>query len=234
MRSAGTHARAHVVHVSCADGLAEVNAARRKGVDITAETCPHYLAFSEDDVERIGPALKCAPPIRSAPARDALWTEVLAGRVDLIGSDHSPCPAGDKTKGDDDIWRAWGGVSGIQSTLPVLLTEGVHARGMTLAHVAELTATAPARRFGLHPRKGAIVAGADADFVLVDLDRTWTLTPAQLQTRSGISPYVGRRFRGAVARTIVRGTTVFADDAVTGSPGWGRLVTPGARPAHAH
>jgi len=232
MRGAGKHARAHVVHVSSPEGLTEINAARLRGIDISAETCPHYLAFSEEDFERIGPSLKCAPPIRDARTRDGLWTEVLAGRVDVIGSDHSPCPAEAKTRGADDIWQAWGGVSGIQSTLPVLLTDGVHARGMTLEQVAELTATAPAQRFGLHPRKGAIVAGADADFALLDLDRTWRFESAQLQARSGISPYLGRTFRGAVVRTIVRGRTVYVDGEVTGTAGWGRLLKPNG--AHAN
>ena len=228
VRGAGPEARAHVVHVSCAEGLAEVHAARRRGLRITAETCPHYLAFTEEDFERVGPALKCAPPIRDGPTRDRLWGALLAGQVDLVGSDHSPCPAVDKQQGEHDVWQAWGGVSGIQTTLPLLLTEGVHARGLAVERVADLTATAPARLFGLYPRKGGIQVGADADFALVDPGRTWTFGAAQLLTRSGISPYVGRTFRGAVVRTIVRGRTVFVDGQVIGEPGWGRLVTPGA------
>jgi allantoinase len=226
MRDAGPNVRAHVVHVSCAAGLAEVDSARRNGVAITAETCPHYLAFTEDDFERIGPPLKCAPPIRDARTRDALWDEVLAGRVDLIASDHSPCPAADKHQGDDDIRRAWGGVAGIQATLPVLLTDGVHARGLTLERVAHLTATSPAQLFGLFPRKGAIAVGADADFALVDLEQRWTFEARDLQTRSGVSPYLGREFRGRVVRTIVRGRTVFVDGHVTGEAGWGTLQKP--------
>lgn len=230
MRGAGEGARAHVVHVSCAEGLAEVDAARAHGVAISAETCPHYLAFTEEDFERVGPPLKCAPPIRDAVTRERLWEALLAGRVDLVASDHSPCPAADKEKGEHDVWRAWGGVSGIQSTLPVLLTEGVHRRGLALERVAHLTATAPAQLFGLYPRKGAIVVGADADLVLVDLGREWTLDRRQLEARCGISPYLGRTFRGAVVRTIVRGRTVFADGHVTGEPGWGHFV----RPNHDH
>jgi len=226
MRGAGKGVRAHVVHVSCAEGLAEVDAARHKGVAITAETCPHYLAFTEDDFDRIGPPLKCAPPIRDAATREGLWAALLAGRVDLVGSDHSPCPAADKHKGEQDVWKAWGGVAGIQATLPVLLTEGVHARGLTFERVAHLTATAPAQLFGLYPRKGAIAVGADADFALVDPDRSWTFVASQLETRSGVSAYLGRSFRGAVVRTIVRGRTVYADGAVAGEPGWGTLVTP--------
>jgi len=230
LRGAGPDARAHVVHVSGADGLAEVQAAREAGLSLTAETCPHYLEFDEQDFERVGPALKCAPPIRDAASRERLWTALLAGEVDLVASDHSPCPAADKKKGEHDIWQAWGGIAGIQATLPVLLTDGVHARGLSLERVADLTATAPARLFGLYPRKGAIAIGADADFVLVDTQRTWTFSPEQLQTRSGISPYLGRAFRGATVRTIVRGRTVFADGEVVGEAGWGKLVKPEPRP----
>jgi len=226
MRGAGRGVRAHVVHVSSAAGLAEVDGARNKGVAITAETCPHYLAFNEQDFARVGPALKCAPPIRDEAAREALWEEVLAGRVDLIGSDHSPCPAADKEKGNEDVWQAWGGVAGIQATLPVLMTEGVQARGLTFERIAHLTATAPAQLFGLFPRKGAITVGADADFALVDPAHEWTFDSAQLQTRSGVSAYLGRSFTGRVVRTIVRGRTIFADGEVLGERGWGRLVQP--------
>ena len=226
MRGAGKGVRAHVVHVSCAEGLAEVDAARNKGVSITAETCPHYLAFTEEDFERIGPPLKCAPPIREAATRDALWHEVLAGRVDLIASDHSPCPAADKQKGEDDIRQAWGGVAGIQATLPLLITEGVHERGLSFERLAHLTATSPAQLFGLYPRKGAIAVGADADFALVDPGQRWTLAPEQLQTRSGVSAYLGRAFTGRVVRTIVRGNTVFVDGEVIGRPGLGQFVQP--------
>jgi allantoinase len=226
MRGAGKDVRAHVVHVSCAEGLTEVDAARAKGVSITAETCPHYLAFTEEDFGRIGPALKCAPPIRDAATREALWEEVLAGRVDLIGSDHSPCPAADKHKGDQDIWQAWGGIAGIQATLPVLLTEGLHGRGLSLERIAHLTATAPAQLFGLYPRKGAIAVGADADFAIVDPAQRWTFGASDLQTRSGVSAYLGREFTGKVVRTIVRGKTVYCDGEVVGRPGWGRFVRP--------
>ena len=232
VRGAGPGARAHVVHVSSAEGLAEVRTAREWGLSVTAETCPHYLDFDEQDFERLGPALKCAPPIRDAASRERLWTALLAGEVDLVASDHSPCPAADKKKGEHDVWQAWGGIAGIQATLPVLLTSGVHARGLSLERVADLTATAPARLFGLYPHKGTIALGADADFALVDPLRTWTFDSEQLQTRSGISPYLGRTFKGAAVRTIVRGRTVFADGAVVGAPGWGKLVRPTANNAN--
>jgi allantoinase len=226
MRGAGKSVRAHVVHVSCAAGLAQVDAARRKGVAITAETCPHYLAFTEEDFERMGPPLKCAPPLRDAATREALWEEVLAGRVDIVASDHSPCPASDKQKGEHDIWRAWGGIAGIQATLPVLLTDG----RLSFERIAHLTATAPAQLFGLFPRKGTIAVGADADFAIVDPQHHWRLGASDLQTKSGVSAYLGREFTGRVVRTIVRGRTVFRDGEIVGRAGWGQLL----RPNHAN
>ena len=208
-----TGARVHVVHASSSAAVTAVRRARERGTSITVETCPHYLLFSADDVDRIGPALKCAPPIRDESSRERLWQHLLAGEIDLVASDHSPCTAELKTRGDDDVWEAWGGVTGIQSLLPVMLSEGVHRRGLRLAALARLVAGAPARLLGLWPQKGAIRAGADADVALVALEREWTLEPEQLQARSGLSPYVGRSFRGAVVRTLVRGSTVFDDGA---------------------
>jgi allantoinase len=227
-----TGARVHVVHASSSAAVVAVLRARERGVAITVETCPHYLAFTAEDVERLGPMLKCAPPIRDATSRDRLWDHVLAGDVTLVASDHSPCAAELKTRGDKDMWEAWGGITGIQSLLPVMLTEGVHRRGLRLTALTRLVAEAPARLLGLWPRKGAIASGAHADLALVDLDREWTFEGEQLQARSGVSPYVGRSFRGAVVRTLVRGVTVFDNGMFvedkrdqTRYPRVGRLVT---------
>lgn len=217
----------HVLHASAAEAVSRVREARADGLDVSVETCPHYLVFDWDDFARDGALLKCAPPIRDAANRERLWALVLEGAIDLIASDHSPSAAAAKLT--DDIWTAWGGVTGVQSLLPALLTEGVHRRGLPLERLARLVATNAAKRFGLYPRKGALRPGADADLALVDLEREWTLTREQLQARSGLSPYVGRAFRGAVVRTLVRGRTVFADGEVTAAPGSGRFVRP-ARP----
>lgn len=214
-------ARVHVVHVSSAAGVREIRRARARGLRITGETCPHYLTFTSADVRRAGAALKCAPPIRGASDRDALWRAVLAGDLEIVASDHSPCPAG--MKAGDDMFHAWGGVAGIQSFVPALLTEG-RPRGLTLARLAWLVATAPARLLGISRRKGVIRVGADADLIVVDPDRRWTFTAAQLQARSAVSPYVGRRFRGAVVRTVVRGRTVQQDGEIVSGPGWGALI----------
>jgi allantoinase len=217
------------VHASSHEALHAVDGWKGRGVDITVETCPHYLTFDAADVDAIGPALKCAPPIRDGE-RERLWADLKTSyfpgrsRVDYVASDHSPCTAALKTRGQDDIFAAWGGVSGLQSLLPVMLTEGVHARRLPLVDLAQLVSTRPAKRLGIWPRKGEIQLGADADLVLVDLDKEWTFTQDALETKSGISPYVGRRFRGAVTRTIVRGRTVFLDGKVEGDPGDGWFV----------
>ena len=223
-----TGARLHIVHMSSAAALSAVDDARRAGVDVSAETCPHYLIFDDRDVSRLGPLLKCAPPIRDAANREALWNAVIHGRIDIIASDHSPCLAADKERGRDDIFAAWGGISGVQSLLPAVLTESIE-RGPALDLAAIMhfaawrMASAPARRFGL-TRKGTLGVGADADVVLVDARRHWTLEPSAVQTRSGQTPYAGRSFTGAVVRTIVRGTTVYLDGQFPAPAGHGRFV----------
>lgn len=217
----------HIVHVSIPEGIRSIAQAKREGVHITAETCPHYLFFDQDDFVRIGPAAKCAPPLRSRENVDALWDCVLEGLVDTIGSDHSPCTWDEKAKGMDNVWKAWGGISGIQTMLPALLTEGVHKRGLSLPALARMTSTNPARLFGLAPNKGAIRPGADADLAVVDLDKEWTLTADQLFYKNQFSAYVGYSFKGKVERTLVRGVTVYQDGKILAEPGFGKLLRRG-------
>jgi allantoinase len=155
-----------------------------------------------------------------------LWGDVLAGHIDLIASDHSPCPPADKEKGATDIWQAWGGLHGVQTLLPVLLTEGVYRRSMPLPLLVRLTSAAPARRYGLYPQKGALLIGSDADVTLVDPAATWTLDAGMLKTRWPLSPFLGRQFHGRVTTTILRGTVVHQDGAIMVRPGFGRRVLP--------
>jgi allantoinase len=222
-----TGASIHFVHVSTPAAVQEVAAAKAAGVCATLETCPHYLALDEDDLARLGPYGKCAPPLRPRALVEALWQAVLAGQVDLIASDHSPCPPADKDRGQDDIWRAWGGLHGVQTLLPVLLTEGVHARKMPLPLLVRLTSAAPARRYGLYPQKGALLIGSDADAAIVDPDASWTLDASMLKTRWPISPFLGRQLRGRVETTIVRGTVIHQDGEIVVEPGFGRRLLPG-------
>lgn len=213
-------ARIHLLHASAVEAVDELCAARERGLDATVETCTHYLLYAASDLRRLGPLLKCAPPLRDTDNREQLWRRVLAGALDLVASDHSPSAAALKA---GDIWTSWGGVTGVQSLLTGLLSEGVHRRGLSLRRLAWLVATGPARRLGLYPRKGALRSGSHADVALVDLDQGWTLEPSALQARSGLSPYVGRLFRGRVVRTIVRGRTVFRDGEIVAEPGYGRF-----------
>lgn len=212
----------HIVHVSIADGARAIARAKEEGVHVTFETCPHFLMFDADDYERIGPRAKCAPPIRPRAEVEALWQCVLEGIVDTIASDHAPCTLEEKDRGNDDIWEAWMGITGIQLMLPALLSEGVHRRGLPLPAVARMTAATPARIFGLYPKKGALLPGSDADLVIVDLDREWTLTAEQLLSRNQHSVYEGYRFQGAVSRTILRGKTIYEGGRITAEGGYGQ------------
>jgi allantoinase len=208
--AARTRARLHIVHVSSGRGVALAAEARARGADVSIETCPHYLHFTEDDVDRLGAVAKCAPPLRSASDRDALWAQVAGGQVDIVASDHSPAEPARKA---GDFWSAWGGIAGVQSTLHVML-DAAPARGLDLERVMSLVATAPARRFGL-AGKGALEIGHDADLVLFDPRQSTTLRAEDLHQRHPLSPYIGQTFRGRIRRTIRRGETIFLDGRIT-------------------
>ncbi|GAB4192451.1 MAG: allantoinase [Roseiflexaceae bacterium] len=221
-----TGARLHIVHVSTPEGIDLVQQARAAGQPVTCETCPHYLVLDEEDFEAIGPVAKCAPPLRPRAAVEGLWQRLLSGEIDLVASDHSPCPTTDKTRGADDIWAAWGGISGVQTMLPLLLHEGVHRRGMPLPLLARLTSANPARIFGLAPSKGSLRPGADADCVILDPDVEWEVTPQALHARHSHSPFLGWRLRGCVRTTLVRGQVVYDQGMFRVQPGHGRLLLP--------
>ncbi|WGW11744.1 allantoinase AllB [Saxibacter everestensis] len=203
-----TGARLHVVHLSTGEGAALVAEARRRGVDVSAETCPHYLTFTAEDVERLGALAKCAPPIRDQDNREALWSAVTEGIITMVGSDHSP--AGPAEKLEVPFAESWGGIAGCQSLLPVMLTEGMHGRDLSLPTIARLLASAPAERFGF-PAKAGLRVGADADLVLVRLSDKFELSVEALQYQHQISPYTGRTFTGKIARSWRRGTPLVVE-----------------------
>jgi allantoinase len=211
----------HVVHVSSGEGIALIAEARQRGVDVSCETCPHYLLLTEADMEKLGAVAKCAPPLRTRAEQQKLWQRVQAGEVTTIGSDHSPSPP--EMKMDQDFFKVWGGISSVQHTLSLLLSRGSR-RDEDLALVAGLLAANVASRFKL-PAKGRIAVGHDADFALVDLRRDFQLRTEDLFYRHRQSPYVGRTLRGRVVRTILRGQTIFLDDKMVAKPA-GCLVKP--------
>jgi allantoinase len=202
-------AKLHIVHISSGRGIAAALEARALGVDLSIETCPHYLYFTENDLERLGAVAKCAPPLRDASERKWLVRSLLRGDVDIVASDHSPAPV--EMKQDPDFFRVWGGIGGVQYTLAVLLELA------SLERIAEVTAANPARRFGL-PGKGRLAAGYDADFVMVDRQAETDSTPDKMFQKNRQTPYLGQKFQGAVRRTVRRGETIFEE---------GRIVAKG-------
>jgi allantoinase len=212
-----TGCKLHIVHISSGKGVAAALEARSLGADISLETCPHYLLFTEDDLLRIGAVAKCAPPLRGHSERDALWASVLRGDVDVIGSDHSPCPP--EIKQRENFFEIWGGIAGVQWTLPALID-----RGLDLPRLAALTSGNGARRFGIDQR-GAIEAGYYADLAIVDLNASQVVREESLFQRHPISPYLGMKLRGVVRKTIRRGEVIYSDGAITALTA-GSLITP--------
>ncbi|MFJ7420626.1 allantoinase AllB [Streptomyces uncialis] len=204
------HARVHVLHLSSSDALGPLAAARRAGVRITAETCPHYLTLTAEEVPDGATEFKCCPPIREAANQDALWRALADGTVDCVVSDHSPSPPELKTA---DFATAWGGISSLQLGLPAIWT-AARARGHTLDDLARWMAGAPARLAGLG-RKGAIAAGRDADFAVLDPEATLTVDASALQHRHPVTAYAGRTLHGVVRSTWLRGQRIYADGEFT-------------------
>jgi len=213
----------HIVHVSSGRGIVMVAEARARGIDVSCETCTHYLVLTEDDVEELGAVAKCAPPLRPQTEQDALWQQLFDGNIPIVTSDHSPAPADMKTS--PDFFKVWGGISGCQSLLQLLLTEGYHRRQLPLPTIAAITAENIARRFGPLPGKGRLAIDADADLVLVDLSSSFTLQRSDLFYRHQQSPYAGRLLRGRIVRTLVRGNTIFREGKIISAP-TGRLLKP--------
>ena len=204
----------HIVHLSSAKALPILAAARERGVPVTVETCAHYLWFTSEEIPDGATEHKCAPPIRDAANREALWRALEEGLIELITTDHSPCPPEMKRGGDDlgaGRWdRAWGGIASLGLALPVLWT-AMQERGLKLERIAEWMAAAPAHLAGLAGRKGSIAVGADADFVVFDPEATGTVMPDDLHFRHKISPYLGAKLRGRVVETWLRGERVYQD-----------------------
>jgi allantoinase len=205
-RARRTGAAAHILHLSAADALERIADAKRDGVDVTVETCPHYLTLTAEEVLPGSTAFKCCPPIREAANREALWRGLEEGVVDLVVSDHSPATPDLKYAGDGDFVEAWGGIASLQLGLPLVWTEA-RRRGIPLARVVEWMSAAPARRVGL-AAKGAIEVGRAADLVVFAPDETFTVDAAALEHRHPVCVYDGRELTGVVRTTVLAGEPV--------------------------
>jgi allantoinase len=203
--------RIHIVHLATELALPLLRDARAEGLPLTCETCPHYLTFAAEEIADGDTRFKCAPPIRGRETREALWRGLEEGTIDLIATDHSPCPPSMKEEGD--FLQAWGGIASLELSLPVVWT-GAAARGIGVERVAEWLCAAPARLAGLEDRKGVIAPGMDADLVVWDPDAEFEVDASTLRQRHKRTPYEGRRLRGRVIATYARGRVVYGDTGV--------------------
>jgi allantoinase len=209
--------RLHIVHLSASAALPDLRLARSAGLPVTVETCPHYLHFTSETIARGATLFKCAPPIRSRENCDQLWQGLRDGTIDLVATDHSPCPPEMKRLAEGNFRTAWGGIASLSIALPVMYTEATN-RGFALTDIARWMAKAPAKLAGCHQRKGRLAAGCDADFVVFEPESEFVVTADRLHYRHPVSPYLGEKLRGVVRATYLRGKKVFSDGEFPGEP----------------
>ena len=209
--------RVHIVHHSSADSLAMLREAKAAGLKITAETCPHYLTFAAEEIPDGATEFKCCPPIRERENREQLWSALGSGTLDMIVSDHSPCPPAMKLPETGDFLAAWGGISSLQLRLPVVWTDASR-RGYSLEDLARWLCQAPAKLVGLENRKGVIAAGYDADLVIWNPAQQFKVAGAALHHRHKLTPYEGRILNGVVEKTFLRGRKIYDGGEFIGEP----------------
>lgn len=220
--------RAHIVHLSASESVPLLRDARARGVRISAETCPHYLTFSAEEIEDGATQFKCAPPVRAAPHREALWEALRRGDIEMIVSDHSPCTPELKGREAGDFVAAWGGIASLQLGL-LAVWSGMRSRGMPIHEVARWMSEAPARLVGLGAAKGRISPGFDADLVLFDADDESTVDSERLLHRHPVTPYAGRQLKGAVEATYLRGELAYSREGGPVRPARGALLSRDSR-----
>jgi allantoinase len=217
-----TGVRAHILHVSSADAIEQLAAARAAGLAVSGETCPHYLTLAAEEVPAGATEFKCCPPIRDRANADRLWAGLRAGAIGCVVSDHSPCPPDLKLPDTGDFGKAWGGIASLQLSLPVIWTSA-RERGFQLGDLAHWMAAGPAELAGLAV-KGRIATGCDADLVAFAPDASFVVEPAALEHRHKLTPYAGRRLTGVVRRTWLRGREIFGAGHLSAVRPAGRLL----------
>ncbi len=216
-----TGARLHIAHKSSADALYILRDAKARGVDVTVETCPQYLLLDTRDVERLGGVLRVNPPIREPGHGEALWQALHDGVIDMIATDHAPHQPYEKS--DSNIWRCDCGFPGVETQMPIMLTQ-VNAGRLDINQYVRWSAAAPALAWGCYPRKGVIQSGSDADIAIVDMGRGGIIDREAIHSKSKMTPWHGFETTATIVRTMVRGRTVMENGRLVGERGWGRPV----------
>ena len=211
--SEATGARLHIVHMSTGIGAKLVGEAKKRGLDVTSETCPHYLTLNyEESMTKYGPLAKIAPPLRTKKDNELLWEGLNNGSVDFIGTDHAPYEIeSEKLKRGMNIWTAFPGIPGVETMVPILVSEGYNKGRISLSKLVEILSTNAAKHYGLYPKKGAMFIGSDADFTIIDLNKRWTVDPKTQASMCGYTPFERMELKGKVVKTIVRGHLVYED-----------------------
>jgi len=217
-------AKVHISHVSHPDVAEEIRKAQLQGIDVTGETCSHYLTFNREHVIENGSIFKCAPPLREKEAVDKMWEYVDNGTLSCVSSDHSPCSSEEKDAKTHGIFGAWGGISGIQNIMQVVYSEGVVKRGYSPTIITRTLSEGPAKAFGIQDRKGSIDVGLDADLVILDPEAEWEITSESLEYVNKISAFVGLKGKGLPICTVLRGKIVAEKGKVVGEKGYGQLI----------
>jgi len=209
--------RLHIVHLSAAKAVPELRAARAQGLPVTIETCPHYLHLTAESIPRGATLFKCAPPIRNRENREQLWQALHDRTIDLVVTDHSPCPPEMKRLAEGNFRTAWGGIASLSIALPLVYTEAAQ-RGFSLTDIARWMSEAPATLAGCQKRKGRLAPGYDADFVVFDTESAFVVTQDRLHYRHPVSPYLGETLQGEVIATYLRGHQIYSDGQFPGDP----------------
>lgn len=203
-----TGCKLHFVHISSAEAVEEILKARKEGQEVTIESCPHYFTLDTEDFEKIGPVAKCAPPLRAKTEQEKLWATLKDGKFDILTSDHSPCPPEMKQSDTNNMFEMWGGISGCQNNVDLMFDEAVKKRGVSVSEFSKMIATKPAEIFNL-ATKGRMKVSYDADIILLDPNKSYTVQAEDLYYRHQHSPYVGRDINCRVTKTFVRGQLVY-------------------------
>jgi allantoinase len=221
-----TGARAHIVHMSTGAGALAIEAAKRRGLPVTAETCPHYLLLNaRESMAEWGSFAKIAPPLRTPEDNAVLWEKLACGAVDFIATDHAPYAIDtEKAAPGMGIWDSFPGIPGVETMVPLLVSEGYNKGRLSLSRLVEVLSGRAARQYGLFPRKGSLSVGADADLTVIDPGCEWIIDKDAMVGKSHYSPFHGFRLKGKVIQTIVRGRVVYADGQLLSKPGYGQFI----------